>query len=355
MIRQQRLRSLRSFQLLRFPRVICKSLKMDSQIVVSCSSCQRKLRLKAEYAGKKIRCPACQAVVVVPVADSKAAEIPPRSAGVSDPKPASAVPRQLSSPQNAPAQARRVAPTTEQAARPLATQPQAASKPLPPTVTIPEPSRSPRAASRKQSSDRSVSDDMWLDNADEGFGEQDDWVDESNPYAPPKCQLSSQRANYQTSGFQVDGQLIRCGTELRLPPICVRTGGTTDLKEVTKTLKHSPVWAYMVGGVILALIMQRSCKVTYFLSDVARRKQKTLLLIGLGIMGLGIVVIAIGAAMNIPDVMVPIGILVIFGGLITAVISQHVLKINKRDGSTIFWIGGCKPGFFETLSGNSRR
>jgi hypothetical protein len=70
----------------------------------------------------------------------------------------------------------------------------------------------------------------------------------------------------------------------------------------------------MVGGVILALIMQRSCKVTYFLSDVARKKQKKHLLIGLGIMGLGIVVIAIGAAMNIPDAIVPIGILVIVGG-----------------------------------------
>ena len=132
-------------------------------------------------------------------------------------------------------------------------------------------------------------------------------------------------------------------------------GSPDAYQEFTKTLKHSPVWAYMVGGVILALIMQRSCKVTYFLSDVARKKQKKLLLIGLGIMGLGIVVIAIGAAMNIPDVMVPIGILVIFGGLITAILSQQVLKINKRDGSTIFWIGGCKPGFFETLSGNSSR
>lgn len=196
---------------------------------------------------------------------------------------------------------------------------------------------------------------MWLEDADEGFDEQDDWVDESNPYAPPKSQLSSQRANYQTSGFQVDGQLIRCGTELRLPPICVRTGATTDLTEITKTLKHSPVWAYMVGGVILALIMQRSCKVTYFLSDVARKKQKKLLLIGLGILGLGIAVIAIGAAMNIPDAMVPIGILVIVGGLITAILSQQSLKINKREGSTIFWIGGCKPAFFETLSGNSLR
>jgi LSD1 subclass zinc finger protein len=328
---------------------------MDIQIVVSCSSCQRKLRLKAEYGGKKIRCPACQAVVVVPIADSKAAEIPPRSAAVSDPKPASAVPRQLSSTQNAPAQARRVAPTPEQVTRPLATPPLAASKPLAPKDTAPEPSRSPRSATRKPTSDRNVSDDMWLENADEGFDEQDDWVDESNPYAPPKSQLSSQRANYQTSGFQVDGQLIRCGTELRLPPICVRTGGTTDLTEVTKTLKHSPVWAYMVGGVILALIMQRSCKVTYFLSDVARKKQKKLLLIGLGIMGLGIIVMAIGAAMNIPDAMVPIGILVIVGGLITAILSQQSLKINKREGSTIFWIGGFKPAFFETLSGNSLR
>ena len=328
---------------------------MDSQIVVSCSGCQRKLGLKAEFAGKKIRCPACQAVVVVPVADSKAVEIPPRSAGVSDPKPSSAVPRQLSSSQNAPAQARRVAPTSEQSAPVLTTPPQAASKQLPPKVTVPEPSRSPRAATRKPTSDRNVSDDMWLDDADEGFGEQDDWVDESNPYAPPKSQLSSQRGNYQTSGFQVDGKLIRCGTELRLPPICVRTGAIRGLEEVTKTLKHSPVWAYMVGGVILALIMQRSCKVTYFLSDVARKKQKGMLLIGLGIIGVGILVIAIGAALNIPDAMVPIGILVCFAGLITAVLSTQVLKINKRDGSTIFWIGGCKPGFFETLSGNSSR
>lgn len=287
---------------------------------------------------------------MVPVADSEAGEIQSRSTSVSDSRPASAAPRQFSSPQDKPTQARRVSPTPEQ----LAAKPQAAAKPLLSKSVAPEP-RPPRAATRKPASDRNVSDDMWLNDSDEEFGEQDDWVDENNPYAPPKSQLSSQRANYQTSGFQVDGKLIRCGSELRLPPICVRTGATRGLEEVTKTLKHSPVWAYMVGGVILALIMQRSCRVTYFLSEVARKRQTRLLLIGLGIIGLGIVVIAIGAAMNIPDAMVPIGILVIFGGLITAILSQQVLKINKRDGSTIFWIGGCKPGFFETLSGNSSR
>ena len=126
MIRQRRPRSLDLALRFRSIRIFSKSLKMDSQIVVSCSGCQRKLRLKAEYGGKKIRCPACQAVVVVPVADSTAPEIPPRSTGALDPIPAYAVPRQLSSSHNAPAQARRFAPTTEQPAPALTTPPQAA-------------------------------------------------------------------------------------------------------------------------------------------------------------------------------------------------------------------------------------
>ena len=268
---------------------------MESKIVVKCESCQRKLRVSASHAGRKIRCPACQAVFAVPVS----------TAG--------------------------------------------ASVPEPPPTKYPE---SPR---KKAAPKGSVSGDMWLDEPDPGFSEQDDWADESNPYAPPKTQSIPQSTVAGTT-FDVEGKLIRCGPEVRLPAICIKTGATSNLREVSKTLKHSPFWAYFVGGVILAFIMQKSCKVTYFVAESARKKKFTLLLIGLAICGVGIIFVILGVAVNIPEVFVLPGVLSMVAGLITAIVSQQALSITKRDGAGVFWISGCKPAFFETLSrGSSRR
>jgi DNA-directed RNA polymerase subunit RPC12/RpoP len=44
-------------------------------ITVSCSGCQANLRLRDEYAGKKIRCPKCKAVIQVPLSPDGADDI----------------------------------------------------------------------------------------------------------------------------------------------------------------------------------------------------------------------------------------------------------------------------------------
>ncbi len=271
---------------------------MESKIVVNCESCQRKLRVSASHAGKKIRCPACQAVSAVPVS----------AAGASA----------------------------------------AASRNEPP------PTKRPESLQKKAAPKASVSDDMWLDEPDQGFSEKDDWADENNPYAAPKTQRMPQSA-VAGIGFDVDGKLIRCGPEVRLPVICIKTGATSNLKEVSKTLKHSPPWAFLAGGAILAIIMQKSCRVTYFVGEAARKKQFTILLIGFAIVGVGIISLILAATLNTPEVFALPGVLLIIAGLITAVVSTQALKISKRDGDGVFWISGCKPAFFETLSRRSSR
>ena len=118
-------------------------------------------------------------------------------------------------------------------------------------------------------------------------------------------------------------------------------------------MKHSPIWAFLVGGVLLALIMQKSCKVTYCVGEAARKKQFTILLIGFAIVGLGIISLILAAAVNIPEAFVLPGVLLIIAGLITAVVSTQALKITKQEGGQVFWISGCKPEFFATLSRRS--
>ena len=286
---------------------------MENKIVVSCESCRRKLRLNASHAGKKIRCPACQAVFAVPVST-----IGTSAAGTS-------------------------VDSTADASR-------AVSAPVPPPAKRPE---SPR---KKAAPKTSVSDDMWLEDPNQEFSEQDDWADESNPYAPPKTQSIPRRSPQSTGAgewFDVEGSLIRCGHEVRLPAICIKTGATSNLKEVSKKLKHTPIWAYLVGGVLLALVMQKSCKVTYFVGEAARKKQFTILLIGFAIVGAGIISLIIAAAVNIPEAFVLPGVLLIIAGLITAVVSTQALKITTQEGGRVFWISGCKPEFFATLSRRS--
>ena len=270
---------------------------MESKIVVDCHNCLRKLRLNASHAGKRIRCPACQAVLRVPGTTESAAET---------------------------------------------------KVPLKP----PRLARSSTNPGKKTTLRSSVPDDAWLDDAPQEFGVQDDWDDESNPYAPPKT-LTRPQSTAASTRFTVDGKLIRCGPELRLPAICIRTGALSDLTEVTKTLKHSPPWAFFVGGIILALIMQKSCRVSYFVSASEKKRQLIWMLGGVGMVVLGAVCLVLGISFRIPEVLALLGIFMMLGGLVTVVEKQQMLKIKKRDGGSAFWIGGCRPAFFETLSAQS--
>ncbi|MCA9066932.1 MAG: hypothetical protein KDA96_27885, partial [Planctomycetaceae bacterium] len=152
-------------------------------------------------------------------------------------------------------------------------------------------------------------------------------------------------------GFAIEGQLLRCGKTVTLPPVCIRTGSTDDLVTVNKTLKHAPPWAFMVGGLILVLILQKSCYVTYCISRETKKKMTLLLTIGLLVAVFGIGVILLDAALLQNGLLILVGIIFVVAGIITAAVSSSPLKISRRDGDQVFWISGCKQPFFNRLAG----
>lgn len=272
-------------------------------MVITCDSCSKKLKLKAEHAGKKVRCPGCQTVLLVP------------AVSVSDEPMDAIIPEE--------------APRTRRKAKPE-------KKRTPSKRT---PTRAPKVTT--------VDDDMWEDKDDDFDDDWDDSIDADDPYAPPPSGRSSRPRSSGSGRFSVDGKLIKCGKHVSLPKICVKTGAKKNLVAVEKTLKHSPGWAWL-GGLILVLITQKSCEVTYYMSKAAKKQSTLLLTIGVVtfILGIGL---CIGGAASQHELLVLPGLLMIIGGLITVMIGSAPVKISRRDGEKTFWLAGCKPAFLDQI------
>ncbi len=180
-----------------------------------------------------------------------------------------------------------------------------------------------------------------------------DMVDHSNPYAvdagdltePPGHERSHARVS---NDFYVDGKQIECGAELVLPSICIRTGETEDLVEVTKTLSYSSPIMFIIGGAILAAVTAKKCTVTYFLSQETSRRNRNAVIVGVVSVVLGIAVIFGGIAAEVELAVLP-GVVLLLGGLIVMGLMQTGLKATKHKGGR-FWLSGFKPNFFDELA-----
>ncbi|MGB4739161.1 MAG: hypothetical protein WBH50_13280 [Fuerstiella sp.] len=119
----------------------------------------------------------------------------------------------------------------------------------------------------------------------------------ANPFAAGDAwQENGQSDSYDDveSDYTRDGKELVVTSGATLPAICIKSGSTSQLNPVTVTLSHSPPWAFLVGGVLLAMLFQKKCEVTYFVSqEVSARIKKRKLFGGLGIVA-GIIVLVGG-------------------------------------------------------------
>lgn len=181
---------------------------------------------------------------------------------------------------------------------------------------------------------------------------------EENPYAVPDSAMGGSPVTmpqYPKDRFYVDGDLIMCGSPVALPAICVVTGDTEDIVLVKKTVTWVPKWIYLTllaGLLVLAivyLILRKECKTTYYLSRKLRNRKRWMIFGGFIAFVGGFVLMIAGADSQIPQVLVPLGLVSLIGALVLFVMGQLPISAQRQERGTTFWLKGFKPPFFEQL------
>jgi hypothetical protein len=183
-------------------------------------------------------------------------------------------------------------------------------------------------------------------------------VYEENPYAVPDSAMGSgpvAMSQYPTDRFYVDGELIMCSSPVALPAICVVTGETEDIVLIKRTVTWVPKWIYftlLAGLLVLAivyLILRKECKTTYYLSRRLRNRKRWMIFGGFIAFFGGFVVMIVGGDSQIPQVLVPLGLVSLIGALVLFVMGQLPISAKRQERGTTFWLKRFKPPFFEQL------
>lgn len=174
---------------------------------------------------------------------------------------------------------------------------------------------------------------------------------ESNPFAAGDAWQENQNVvNFDASQseFRLEGKELVVTSGSSLPPICIKSGRSDELTPVTITLSHSPSWAFLVGGVVLALVFQKKCEITYFINaDIAAALRKRRLF---GVIGICLAVaVLVAAGLAEQPVVGIIGFLLALASLILLIRGSLGLSISRHKDGTEFWIRGFHKTFFERL------
>lgn len=182
---------------------------------------------------------------------------------------------------------------------------------------------------------------------------------DDNPYAAPES-VSDFAPSVAPSGFApdrfyVDGNLIMCGTPVALPAICVITGETEDVVLIKKTVTWVPKWIYitLLAGLLILLIVylvvRKECKTSYHLSRRLRNRKRWMIFAGfVGFFG-GFAIMIAGADSQIPEVLVPLGLISLISSLVLLILGQPPIKAVRHENGVKFWLKGFKQPFFDQL------
>lgn len=163
-----------------------------------------------------------------------------------------------------------------------------------------------------------------------------------NPYAPPTAE--GQPWSSATQDFYREGNDLVVRKESSLPDLCLRTGQPTGGRFRTKKLSWIPPWTIVVFivirliGLICMLVARKTAHLTFALSEEAEAKRKQAVMIGLGVMGVGIVLVAGGVAME-SDAGVGAGLLggvAMFVGIILAAVLNRPYQLRKMAGDYMY-------------------
>ena len=149
-------------------------------------------------------------------------------------------------------------------------------------------------------------------------------------------------------GYHRDGNEVVVSSGVKLPSICIKSGTTNDLKEVVVQLTHAPMWAFLLGGAMLAIFMQKQCQMTYFINRELSARYRNFRIGGiLGILsGIGILFGAM--AVELPVLAIAAAVLML-AGLVMIFKGSLGLAISRHQKGTQFWIKGFDSEFLNRL------
>ena len=143
--------------------------------------------------------------------------------------------------------------------------------------------------------------------------------------------------------FDLEDNLIVCGSSLNLPPICVYTGVMDDIVGFQK---------HTIFPSMKLVIVQRSCSVVMFVarSELARRRRRALIP---GITGLAGFALAIGTLL-LQEVrlmiLFPIGVFIACVSLFLFNRQSMPLQLVRYKAPGIYWVRGFPKSFLAQLA-----
>ncbi len=152
--------------------------------------------------------------------------------------------------------------------------------------------------------------------------------------------------------LRLDGRKVLAPLNATLPPRCVKCGEDATIM-LDKKLTYSPAWAFLVGGAIVSLAMQKKTTVKYGLCDRHRTRRKYGLIAawGGGILTVLLLIAGIAVAQASPDLsMVLMGLCIplLLLTLLVSGLMTRTISASKIDNQWV-WISGTGKAFRNQL------
>lgn len=143
--------------------------------------------------------------------------------------------------------------------------------------------------------------------------------------------------------FDLEGNLIVCGSHLILPPICVHTGVTEDLVEIQR---------HTVFPSMKLVINQRSCYVISYVtrSEQSRRERIATMFGVITTIGFMLMVAAWLLKQRQTAILFPIGLVI--AGVSLLLLHRHNLTLTlvRYKAPGLYWVRGFSKAFLAQLA-----
>jgi hypothetical protein len=141
---------------------------------------------------------------------------------------------------------------------------------------------------------------------------------------------------WSSAGVWRQKNMLVMHKQAALPDRCIKCNRPANGRKLTKTFSwHHPAWyALVIAGlliyVIAALIVRKSVVLHLGLCDEHFSKRRTAIWASWGILALSVALIILGAANNLPALLL-IGILLIFVAAIYGALNANLVAVQKID------------------------
>ena len=156
----------------------------------------------------------------------------------------------------------------------------------------------------------------------------------SNPFAPPRAELSLGRAD--ASAFRLEGQVLVAKRGAVLPDLCLWGGHNEGTERIHQTLVWAPPWtAILVFSpliyIIVYFIVRKRGELAYALGPAARARQRQAWQYGAGGMLLSAAIMALGLAVPAAGGAVALAPLLFLVALVVFLVRRRVVQVERID------------------------